>query len=130
MPTQLQQKIISNLFYLIEYYFNFKSNYFKCLYPNTHSHYITFKMVNHFTHFIWNSQNGLNGYYQTGPILEHGLHGDTWLAMGVTWNPFCGAAQTRETAPSEQPSLGDGRPSPLAKHSAINDFGPINLQPR
>ena len=45
------KKIISNSFYLRKYYFNFKSNYFKYLYPNTHFYSNTFKMVNSFYPF-------------------------------------------------------------------------------
>ena len=32
-------------------YFNFKSKHFKCLYPNTHSHSNTFKIINSFYTF-------------------------------------------------------------------------------
>ena len=46
----------------------------------------------------------------------------------MTWSPLFEVAQTRDGAPSEQPSLGNGWPSPVAKHSALNDFGLINLR--
>ena len=38
-------------FYLTKHYFNIKSNNFKCLHPNTHSHSNTFKIVNSFCLF-------------------------------------------------------------------------------
>ena len=42
------RKVISKIFYLIKYYFNFKFNHFKCLHINTHSRSNTFKMINSF----------------------------------------------------------------------------------
>ena len=38
-------------FYLTKYYFNLKSNHFKCFHPNTHFHSNTFKIVNSFCPF-------------------------------------------------------------------------------
>ena len=51
-----------------------------------------------------------------------------WLTIDVMWSPLWGVDRTRDATPSEQPPLGNARPSLVAEQSSLNDFNPISLQ--